>query len=597
MKTSNLFGGTSKVYTSEKSSANNPAYGIDLGTTNSCISVLGNSDIPSVIQLDNGKFTMPSCVLWDSNKDTFIIGEEAYKKRHLNNACYSVKRLMGTDSIITFTHGNKRITKTPVEVSAMILEGLVKKASTQYKNIKDVVITVPAEFNNRQVKATMEAAKLANLNVLNIMREPTAASLVYKLDSKPGNILVYDLGGGTFDVSVVSIRKSVSTESSDLFDALGLDTEEQEDKDIISVIATRGNTALGGDDLDKLMLDLVLRRLKASGVNVEDMPNIYKEQLLLRLESLKKTEGFLGIEMPIEYISTRGTKVNTTVEFSYDDYQNATRKLFNVTKKYVDDIINSGIKLDCIVLVGGSTKNINIKNLLKETYNLPCYDHLNPDESVSLGAAIQAKRLKFGSDNLDIFDVTANAIGILADQKVMKLIEKNKSIPYSTTRTFATVIDNQECLDIEVYEGSSIYPDRCTYLGNLIIDNIPKGPKGTVGVHVTLSIDNNGVLYCSTRVGNTEKKVELVNILGRAKSENASKNSVMFDRWYAFANSVENEKDRETLLSLIDEARQTPHAVGKVVSFMRSLNENTKKDRSRFLSKTDLAMQASNDGE
>lgn len=558
-----------------------PAFGIDLGTTNSCICVVSNSGVSKSIALDErGSVTMPSCVLWDGNKNEFIVGEVAYVNRNKPNACYSVKRLMGTDKVVTFTHGKKKITKTPAEVSALILAELVKRASRIHKGIKDVVITVPAEFSTKQVADTLLAAEIAELNVLNIMREPTAASLVYKLDQKPGNVLVYDLGGGTFDVSVVSIEKGSSGES-DVFNLLGIESEKS--KDSVTVRGTRGNTKLGGDDLDLLLYKVIEKRLKDQGCKVNLIKEEDREEMILRLESYKKLEDFKMINFNVNVTLKDKSKFKGEVAFTLEDLMEATVELFNRTKVYLDDLINSSkLNIDSIVLVGGSTKNKFLVSAIEHTYDLECCRYLNPDECVAQGAAIQAKRIKFGSDNLDVFDVTSSAIGILSEgDRVITLIEKNQSIPYSYNRTFETCVDNQEVIAVRVYEGPSIYKGDNVYLGDLVIDKIPKGKAGEVRVNVQLSIDSNGLLSCQATVGGKEKySVTLVNILGAKVEKETKASSVMFDRWIKFAFTLENEESKNYLLDLIEESRTDQRAKVKVSKFIAE--ENSRREEAEM---------------
>lgn len=551
-----------------------PAFGIDLGTTNSCIAVVGNSDNPKIVKLLGDRITMPSCVMWNSNKvgteEEFIVGEEAYEKRYKSNVCYSVKRKMGTGEVIKFIHNNKKITKTPAEVSALILKELVRRARDVYKDIEDVVITVPASFMTPQIQDTTKAAELAGLKVLNILKEPTAASLVYKLDKTSGNALVYDLGGGTFDVSVVSISKS-SKGNSEMLNLLGINKEES--KDVITVLASEGDPELGGDDLDNLMYKVVESKLRDLGCDVTKINPSDREELILRLESFKKYNDFAYIDMDIDLILKDGKPFKDKVTFSKEDYQECTRILFERTKPFIDKVVRtSKISIDYIVLVGGSTKNKHLVNLLEKEYKeVEIYKYLNPDESVALGAAIQAKRVKFGSDTLEVFDVISSPIGVLADGRITRLVDKNQSIPFTGERIFSTTFDNQESVSIEIYEGSGIYPEENCYLGNLSVSNLPKGKAGTVGVTVAMSIDSNGLLSCRAKVDKQEwKSIELVNLLGRKVESFSKSSSVMYDRWYKLANSLE-EPRRSELISLIDEARVSPNAEKNVVKFINKV--------------------------
>lgn len=571
IKSSTAFSGN--VEEKEKVS---PAFGIDLGTTNSAISVVGNSDVPHTIKLIGGKMTMPSCVLWDSNAPEgkqFIVGDEALEQRYKPNAVYSVKRKMGSGEMVKFIHGKKSITKTPAEVSALILKALVEKASVQYKNIKDVVITVPAEFDTKQIEDTRLAGELAGLNVLNIMREPTAASIVYKLDKKPGNVLVYDLGGGTFDVSLVEVN-TASTGGSDLLDALGIEDDESTSKDTITVKATRGDTKLGGDDLDVLMYRVLEKGLRLQGVDPTKVPKEVKEKTLLRLQKSKSNVDYLAMDYPFKYTQADGTQVDTVTRFTMRDYKRCTYRIFQRTKVYIDDLLNSqNINIDAIVLVGGSTKNKFLKEFLAKEYpNVHLYDYLNPDESVADGAAVNAKRLKFGSDDLEIFDVTSNRIGVEADGRIITMIEKNQTVPCTQSKSFATSVDNQQKVSINIYEGSGIYKEDCNYLGTVVLDDIPKGKANSVAIYVSLTVDDNGLLTCTGRADTkAPKKLELVNILGRKVEKETKSSNVMFERWYAFANKLEDDAVREELLELIDNARVNPDGAREVIEYMRKL--------------------------
>lgn len=563
--------------------SDSPAFGIDLGTTNSCIAVVDNSGIAKTIKLSNGKMTMPSCVLWDSNKNEFIVGDEAYKERWRSNACYSVKRLMGSDSIVTFKHAGKKVTKTPVEVSSLILNGLVDLASESYKNIKDVVITVPAEFNTKQVEDTKKAADLAGLNVLSIMREPTAATLVYRLDQTPGNVLVYDLGGGTFDVSIVSIEKATPGDSA-LLGLLGIEDDDSSNKDSITVKATRGNTTLGGDDLDKEVYKIFEKRMKSHNVPVNLISSEDKEKLVLKIEGYKKIEGFSNVEIMLDLQLTNGQTYKGSEFLTEDDFIDGTRVVYLATKKYIDDVLTSSrSSVSKIVLVGGSTWNKHLREMISYDYpdtDVCCY--LNPDESVADGAAINAKRIKFGSDDLEVFDVTSNSIGCLADGRVTSIIDKNQSIPCVQTKSLATSVDDQSQINVEIYEGSSIYPQEDLYLGNLVIKDIPKGKAGTVGVSVILSIDDSGLLTCEAQVGNKRKKVELMNILGRKveKSDSDNKDSIIFDKWYSYANSLDSPS-KEELTDLIDEARVEPNGKERVAKYISKLRKSEVNEKNR----------------
>ena len=553
-----------------------PVFGIDLGTTNSAISIVDNNGIAKCLELDNGKTTMPSCVLWDSNKDEFIVGDKAYAKRYQSNVCYSVKRLMGSDELVTFEHAGKKITKTPAEVSAIILKGLVSKVKL-YKDIKDVVITVPAGFNINQIEATKKAANLAGLNLLGIMREPTAASLVYRLDKEPGNILVYDLGGGTFDVSIVNVKKGSSGDS-DLLDFLGMGDDETESKDSITVINTRGNNKLGGDDLDREIYSLMENKLKTHyGITPKMIRREDKEKLILKLEQYKKSADYANTDIYLDWTLTNGKKFQGMISFTMEDFEKATKKIYRKTKVYIDDVLkSSNVNIHSIVLVGGSTKNVLLQKMLKDDYpGVNVCNYLNPDEAVSLGASVQAKRLKYGSDTLEVFDVTSNPIGVLSDGRVKTLIEKNQSLPCTITKTFTTSVDDQQFVDIKVYEGSSIYHQECEYLGDLVVRGLPKGKAGTIAVVVTLTVDSDGLLQVETLIDGKRNKVTLMNILGKKMEVEDKRSLILFDKWYEIANSLD-EPYRSELNNLIEEAKQEPAKKVQVAKYIAKLNKRGK---------------------
>lgn len=553
-----------------------PVFGIDLGTTNSAISIVDNNGIAKCLELDNGKTTMPSCVLWDSNKDEFIVGDKAYAKRYQSNVCYSVKRLMGSDELVTFEHAGKKITKTPAEVSAIILKGLVSKVKL-YKDIKDVVITVPAGFNINQIEATKKAADLAGLNLLGIMREPTAASLVYRLDKEPGNILVYDLGGGTFDVSIVNVKKGSSGDS-DLLDFLGMGDDETESKDSITVINTRGNNKLGGDDLDREIYSLMENKLKTHyGITPKMIRREDKEKLILKLEQYKKSADYANTDIYLDWTLTNGKKFQGMISFTMEDFEKATKKIYRKTKVYIDDVLkSSNVNIHSIVLVGGSTKNVLLQKMLKDDYpGVNVCNYLNPDEAVSLGASVQAKRLKYGSDTLEVFDVTSNPIGVLSDGRVKTLIEKNQSLPCTITKTFTTSVDDQQFVDVKVYEGSSIYHQECEYLGDLVVRGLPKGKAGTIAVVVTLTVDSDGLLQVETLIDGKRNKVTLMNILGKKMEVEDKRSLILFDKWYEIANSLD-EPYRSELNNLIEEAKQEPAKKVQVAKYIAKLNKRGK---------------------
>lgn len=579
LENSSVFSIASNVSSSTKS----PAFGIDLGTTNSCISILREGKLPEVIPMRDGSRTLPSCVMYKGKESKAIVGKQAYLNRYKPNVAYSVKRLMGTGEKVKFSYRGETWFKEPYEVSAEILKELVYQISDRYKDVKDVVITVPADFDVKQIEDTLKAGELAGLNVLSIMREPTAASLVFGLEEKvDGNVLVYDLGGGTFDVSLLSIKKK-DNDVDDL-DALYKFEDEDEDESTLEdettyvVKATRGDTRLGGDDFDLAMRDIIFKKIKSQGIDINYMPESYKESLLLRLENLKKQGVYNDYIMPISYEVTsksRGKRVELEVKVSVNDFFEATRIIFEKTKALMDDLLkNYPGRLEGIVTVGGSTKNPIIQELLKNCYNVPVFNDLNPDESVSMGAAVLARNLKFKDTGVSVLDVISNGIGVYSDSKVVNVIPRDQMVPCSVTRLFSTAMDNQKEINVMVYSGNSSIPEECTELGLLKLENTEMGPAGTVGVLVKLSIDSNGLLSCETRVGDTFKKVTLQNVLGRQSKELNIRDKKIL-KWTTYANRLQDENSQSTLLQMIEDYKLNSIDEEQIISFIRSCRKRS----------------------
>lgn len=504
-----------------------PCFGIDLGTTNSAISVLRSGKIPDIIKLDNGSSTLPSCVLWTGKGDEFIVGHEAYKNRYKANAIYSVKRIMGSDKDVVLKYGNKEKILKPEEVSALILRELANQASKNYGEVKDVVITVPAYFDNKQLEATRRAGELAGLNVLKTFREPTSASLLYNIEDTGKSevqVLVYDLGGGTFDVSLVKISQTKDTSEIDsIYGFTNNNISDESGKFTLSVLRTEGDSHLGGDDIDNELYKILEEKLIAKGVDVKYIPNEMKEQLKLKLES-KKKDSAIGHLMNLNFKlnDSKGTEVREQVLFTTEDLFRATEVVYRKTKKLVENTL-SGFNpdlLDSIVLVGGSTKSPLLKSMLRRDFpSVKIDDALNPDESVALGAAVEAHRVKFGDNNVSVFDVLPLSIGILADGEINKLIMRNQVVPYSASKIFTNTRDNQEQISVHVYQGNSNRPEECVNLGSLIIKDIPKGKAHTVKIQVKLEVNAEGILQCGVLVGDTYKKLVLTNLFTGKESE------------------------------------------------------------------------------
>lgn len=556
-----------------------PSYGIDLGTTNSCISTIISGSTPEIIPLYGGASTLPSCIMWKGVGKEFIVGREAYDNRYKESAIYSVKRLMGSGEIVTLRYSGKELKLTPSEVSAEILKELVKQASVFHKNIKDVVITVPAYFDNKQIEDTVEAGKLAGLTVLNILREPTSASLVYNLDKTDKDeelILVYDLGGGTFDVSLVKVTKICEDEDSESFNSLYdfSDNSVVSDKSgssILTVLKNEGDMHLGGDDIDFELYKIIEDKIRAEGYDVNYIPREVKERLLLQVEQLKKMgEGIYKIPINFKLNNVAGDRVKADIMINEKDFKDSIRIIYKKTKAKLDLVLaDSSDLLSSIVLVGGSTKSNLIKEFLKRDFpGLKLNDTLNPDEAVALGAGIQAKRIKHNDDNLEVFDIIPLSIGVLADGFVTRVINKNQTVPFSYPKLFTTTIDNQEEINIEVYQGNSPLKEECLYLGNLIVKDIPKGPAYKVAISITLSIDSNGLLQCSSDINGKHNSVELVNLFASSSKSNKVENRKLL-RWRGFANTLELAEGK-ALNTLLDGYSKLEIPEETILEFIKS---------------------------
>lgn len=525
-------------------------FGIDLGTTNSVISVMrGMGDKRPVTIAVDGKQTLPSCVKLSNGR--FVVGRAAYDDRYKPCSIYSVKRFMGTDHKITLVD---EITEeigifTPVEISAEILKKLKVTAEKTYGegNVVDVTITVPAAFNHNQREATKEAGELAGFNVVKIINEPTSAALAYGLDSISSDelIAVYDLGGGTFDISVLNISGLAKEDAVDVFDILGKASEG--DSRNFRVVTKEGDTRLGGDDIDQLVLEMALVNLEKKAreelilfdgnhaFKFEEKCKLEsllsdedKEKLLLKVEQFKKLGTGANYNVPIEFDIAdawpgNNVKLKTSIVISSEDFNKASDAIYKKTVVLLNKCLArlKGAKINKLVLVGGSTKSIRIQQNITRDYDFNVFSGLNPDEAVGLGAAVQTSITK-GQIQSSIMDVVPESIGIEIISVVngrsvpgimRKLVKRDELIPASATRNFSTTYDNQDVIVIRVFQGSSELVDDNLLLGEL---RIPVEPKdaGESKADVTLKVDGNGILYCYVRVDGVLHEQELINVFG-----------------------------------------------------------------------------------
>ncbi len=534
--------------------ASNKVIGIDLGTTNSCVSVMEGQEA-KVITNPEGARTTPSVVAFKNGE--IQVGDVAKRQAITNpNTISSIKRHMGDNAYRVDVDGKKY---TPQEISAMILQNLKKTAEAYLgETVDKAVITVPAYFNDAQRQATKDAGKIAGLDVLRIINEPTAAALAYGIDKqdKEKTVLVFDLGGGTFDVSILSLADGT-----------------------FEVLATAGDNVLGGDDYDKMVMDwLVDEFKKETGVDLSN-DKMALQRLKDAAEKAKKDlSGVTSVEISLPFISMSPTSgplhLNRTL--SRAKFEDLTRPLtercLGPVRRALKDAKLTPKDLDEVLLVGGSTRMPAVQELVKRELGKEPNKSVNPDEVVAMGAAIQGGVLTGDVKDVLLLDVTPLSLGIETLGGVSTvMIPRNTTIPCSKSQVFSTAADNQPAVDIHVLQGERPMAADNKTLGRFQLADIPAAPRGVPQIEVKFDIDANGIVNVSAKNLGTGKEQKITIQSGSGLSDAEIERMVK-----EAEENAESDKKRKEEADLLNEANQLIFQTKKSLNDLQNVDPQEK---------------------